>query len=284
MSYKPDEALLMAYLYGELQGEQKQKVEEYLANNAQAAAELESLQFVRKAFTHIEDKEVIAPPIVLESSNTRALWKTHYGRMILAIAASFTLLILVGKFTSMNIRFENQVLTIGFGQEKNTSLNQSAEQPSLSATDVQQMIDVSLEKNNLAWQANLAETQNQVDAVVRKNLVSYSNQQFDALVKKVSVASDEQIRQFALSLQADNARMIKDYLTLNSGDQRKYMEELLVDFAKYLEQQHRNDLQVMQARINTLEQNSNVFQYETEQILTSIISSVDNSSGLVTKN
>jgi hypothetical protein len=62
------------------------------------------------------------------------------------------------------------------------------------------------------------------------------------------------------------------------------MEELLIDFAKYMEQQHRNDLQVLQARLNSIEQNTDLFKHETEQILTSIISSVDNTNSLVTKN
>jgi hypothetical protein len=57
----------MAYLYDELQGEEKREVEEYLAGNPQARKELENLMWVRKAMATVGDKEVIAPPVVLES-------------------------------------------------------------------------------------------------------------------------------------------------------------------------------------------------------------------------
>jgi PHP family Zn ribbon phosphoesterase len=154
----------------------------------------------------------------------------------------------------------------------------------LTPDDVQQMINTSLAKNNEVLQTDWEETNQKLSQSIRTNLASTTTADFDELVRKASLASEDQIRQFALTLQADNARMIKDYLTLNSTDQRKYIEELLVDFAKYLEQQHRNDLQVLQARLNTIEQNTDVFKFETEQILTSLITSVDQSTSLATKN
>ena len=78
MSYKPDESALMAYLYGELQGDEKRSVEKYLAENPQAMTELQGMMDVRKILSVIEDKEVIAPPIVMEDSRQRFLWNTPY--------------------------------------------------------------------------------------------------------------------------------------------------------------------------------------------------------------
>lgn len=283
MNYRPDEALLISYLYGELQGEEKRQVERYLAEHPEALKEVESLAFVRKTLTNIPDKEVIAPPIVFDDHKNRYFWNTPFGRSLMGIAASLTLILLVGKLTGLNASYTDNTFTIRFGEPKELPVTETV-QPGLSAYAVQEMIDQSLTRNNDQLQAQWTETQKKLDQSIRTNLASRSDADFNKLVQRVSAASEDQIQQFALTLQAENASMIKDYLTLNSTDQRKYMEELLIDFAKYLEQQHRNDLQVLQARLNSIEQNTDLFKHETEQILTSIISSVDNTNSLVTKN
>jgi hypothetical protein len=282
MSYKPNESQWMAYLYGELEGEEKQRVEEYLAQHPEAKHELESLTFVRQALGQVKDKEVIAPPIVMDDNRTRFFWNTNYGRTLLGIAASLTLLLLIGKWTGFRVTYTDQALTLGFGEVKEYGKPEAM--PILTSNEVQEMINTSLMKNNEALLSDWEDTNQKLSESIRTNLASGKTPNFDELVRKASLASEEQVRQFALTLQADNARMIKDYLTLNSTDQRKYIEELLVDFAKYLEQQHRNDLQVLQARLNTIEQNTDVFKFETEQILTSLITSVDQSTSLATKN
>lgn len=285
MNFKPNEALLMAYLYGELQGDEKANVERYLQDHPDALRELEALREVRSIMAGIADKEVIVPPLVLDNQRSHYFWNTSFGKAMLGIAASITLIMLAGKFTGLNISVTNNALTIGFGsRNENADLEKATVIPTLTSNDVQQMINQSLSQQNEAWTDQWSAAQHKLDESIRRTIASRSDEQLNKLMHQVSEASDEQIRQFALTLQADNARMIKDYLTLNSTDQRKYIEELLVDFARYLEQQNRNDLQVLQARLNSIEQNTDLFKYETEQILTSIISSVDNSKSFTTKN
>jgi hypothetical protein len=58
----------------------------------------------------------------------------------------------------------------------------------------------------------------------------------------------------------------------------------LVDFSKYLQQQRTDDLQLVQSRLNNLEQNTDMFKQETEQILSSIITSVGSNSTPGTTN
>ena len=64
---------------------------------------------------------------------------------------------------------------------------------------------------------------------------------------------------------------MKDYFQLTSTEQKKYMENFLVDFAKYWQQQRNNDLQLIQTRMSSLEQDTDLFRQETEQIFSSII-------------
>jgi hypothetical protein len=78
-------------------------------------------------------------------------------------------------------------------------------------------------------------------------------------------------------------KLVKDYFTLTSGEQKQYIEGLLVDFAKYLQQQRSDDLRLVQMRLNSIEQNNTVFKQETEQILSSIITTVGNPVPVETK-
>ena len=60
---KPDEAMLIAYCYGEIDDADRSMVEAYLAEHPEELRRLESWGFVRKAMSRLEDEEVIAPII-----------------------------------------------------------------------------------------------------------------------------------------------------------------------------------------------------------------------------
>jgi hypothetical protein len=146
---------------------------------------------------------------------------------------------------------------------------------SLTAMQVQEMINSSLATNNESLQTSFELSQQKLDASIRKSLVSNSGN-MDQLIREASTASQTQIREYVASIQTENIKMVKDYFQLTASDQKKYVEALLVDFAKYLEQQRNSDLQLVQTRLNSMEKNTNVFKQETEQILSSIITTVGN--------
>jgi hypothetical protein len=77
---------------------------------------------------------------------------------------------------------------------------------------------------------------------------------------------------------------VKNYFQLTSTEQKQYIENLLVDFAKYLQQQRKDDLQVVQTQLNSIQKNTDIFKQETEQILTSIITTVGSQETLGTRN
>ena len=113
---------------------------------------------------------------------------------------------------------------------------------------------------------------------------SASSTKIDNLLKESSAASQAQIREFVAGIQTENVKLVKNYFQLSSTEQKQYIEGLLVDFAKYLQQQRNDDLQVVQTQLKSLEQNTDIFKQETEQILTSIISTVGNNNSTGTKN
>jgi hypothetical protein len=269
MSYKPNEATWMAYLYGELESAERERLEHYLLNNASARQELESFKALQQMLRTVEDKEVIAPPLVLNDSRQRNLWDFPYAKTIVSIAASLVLLMIAGKFTNTTISTQNG-LHISFGGQP---LVESANlQPALTQARVQQMINASLATNNTGWDTRLEENKKTLTEALRKTAASTRNsEQVETLVQQVANASKEQVQGYVATLQNENMKMMREYLQLTTSEQKDYMETLLVDFSKYLQQQRNSDLQLLQTKITDVEQNSNLFKAETEQVLTSLI-------------
>ncbi len=282
MAYKASENDMMAYLYGELEGKEKEIMEQYLLENAEARIALEKLKQLRQLMANVKDKEVIAPPIFIGDNRERHFFRAPYFKTIASIAASLLVLMLVGKIFGLEIGYANRELRISFG-DKPEPAQVTAVKSTLTHDEVKQMINASLSENNAAFQANLNETQQKLNASIVNNLAK-SSAKIDNLLKESSAASQAQIREFVAGIQTENVKLVKNYFQLSSTEQKQYIEGLLVDFAKYLQQQRNDDLQVVQTQLKSLEQNTDIFKQETEQILTSIISTVGNNNSTGTKN
>jgi hypothetical protein len=269
MNYKPNESTLMAYLYGELDATESAKVREYLSQHPEEFEKLQQMTQVREMMSNILDKEVIAPSIIAESRQVH-FWQSGYFKTWMSIAASFVLILIAGRVLGPDISYSNGELRISFKEAKATSTTQTLN-GLLSANEVQGMIDSSLAKNNEFIQANLNESQKKVEQSLQTNLASNSAK-IDALMKVASQASQDQIKGFVAALQEENLKTMKDYLQLSAKDQNVYVEALLVDFSKYLQEQRKQDFQLFQTRMANIERNTDQFKQETEQILASIIS------------
>jgi len=133
------------------------------------------------------------------------------------------------------------------------------------------MIQSSLQQNNQALRADWDENRKSLEDNIRKNVLANSDH-IDRLVHKVSIGQQDEIRDFVSQLQSNNLKLIKDYLQLSNDSQKEYVQALLVDFSKFLQEQRQHDLQYVQTNMSTLQQNTEKFKRETEQILTSLIS------------
>jgi hypothetical protein len=283
MGYKMNESDFIAYLYGELEGSEKEVFEKYLADNPDARETLEKLKRVSQLMVNVDDKEVIAPPIFVGEHRRQYFWEAPYFRTVVGIAASLILVILVARFANLNVHYADRQLSIGFGTIPQQPKQDVVTLKSPTAIEVQAMINNALKENNQAIQSSWTETQQKLDASVRQNLAANSDK-IDQLVKASAAASQEQIRLYVAGLQAENLQMVKNYFQLTSTEQKQYIENLLVDFAKYLQQQRKDDLQVVQTQLNSIQKNTDIFKQETEQILTSIISTVGSQETLGTRN
>lgn len=289
MNYKPHEKDWMAYLYGEMDDTDRRRFDQYILDNPDAHQELQRFQNLRNILSDVEDKEVIAPPIVIggEPANSAGsrrplFWNTPYLRTVVSVAASLLLVILAGKLSDAHLQVSNHGLSLTFGavpRGPETETIASA----LSEEEVQQMINASLEKNNLRVEESLEETQRKLDASIRKTLAVNSGN-IQKLVSEASLASQQQISEYVETIRSENMQQVKDYFQLTSSEQKQYIENLLVDFAKYLQQQRNDDLRLVQTRMNSIEQDTDLFRQETEQILSSIMTTVGGPASGETKN
>jgi hypothetical protein len=263
MSYRPDESILISWLYGELDEAEKAKVEKYFQENPDELKKIQQLGGVKDIMSSVQDKEVIAPPLFMDRTYGQAgddakvvsFWRTNAFKTVVSIAASFLLLIVAAKLLNMDVSYSNSQLRISFG----TPTTQQIE-PSLTAMDVQRMIDESNSKNKEA-----------LDVAIKQSFES-NNTRINDLVRQASVASKADIQNFVSSMQRDNLTQVRDYLQLSAADQRKYIDNLVVDFSKYLQEQRNQDLNMFSTRFSKLEQHTDELKTETEQILASIIS------------
>lgn len=277
MSYKPDEKDWMAYLYGELEGAAKEKFDRYLTSDPDGAMELEKYQNIRKLLSEVDDKEIIAPPLVITdempvNSGRQYFWNTPHLRTIATVAASLLLVILAGKLTGTRISVSDHEFSMSFGE---VPVKEVAPVTGMTPDQVQQMINASLSENNDMITTSLEETRAKLESSVRNNL-ALSSGRLNDIVKEASTASQQQIRQYVDGIRTENMQQVKEYFQLTSTEQKQYIENLLVDFSKYLQQQRNDDLQLVQMRMNNLEQHTDMFRQETEQILSSILTTVNN--------
>lgn len=276
MNYKPDEGTLMAYLYGELDATETEKVEQYLQQHPQMREQLQQMNNVRKTLSSLNDVEVIAPPVFVDQEqHSIPFWKAGYFKITMGIAASFLFLLVAARLIGPEVTYSNGELRISF----NDAVKNPVVEQSLTANEVQQMINTSLVKNNETIALNWEESNKKIQESLQRNLTSNSAR-IDKLISVASQASQDQVRTFVSGLQEENLKLMQDYFKLSSKDQQVYVENLLVDFTKYLNEQRKQDLILFQARMNNIEKNTDQFKQETEQILASIIS---NPEGTVRK-
>ena len=276
MKYKPDEGTLISYLYGELDAAESKQVMEYLNEHPEELKHLQEMVELKSIIKNVEDKEVIAPPIFGDLPAEQVLfWRTAHFKTMMSIAASFVLILVAARLIGPEISYSNGELRISFkDDQKKVNTPVQSEQPSLSTEEVQTMINSSLNKNNEALVANWQDNQKKMNQAINNNLAS-NNKRLDELMNVASQASQDQMRTFVAGLQEENLKLMKDYLQLSSNDQKTYVEALLVDFSKYLQEQRKQDFQVFQTRMSSIEKNTDQFKQETEQILASIISNPD---------
>ena len=250
MSYKPNEATLMAYLYDELSDEERRRVESYLAENEQVRKELEELGDARCILSGLKDKEVEVPSFVFnEPSKVVVSTVNSHGffwKRSLAIAASVSFILLAGYLTQFRMSVDNGNFQMGFGDQ-----GFSDEVIELQIQEALARNGETIDDKIADWQANVLQNVNhRVDAIGQEKLEEYLEQ-----------------------LRLQNIQTMMGLMESSELSQKKYTEDLLREFALYLDVQRQNDMDVIQAGFENLANDTQWNQMRTNQILTNLIGS-----------
>lgn len=265
MNYKPEETTLISYLYGELSGEEQVKVEEYLSGNEEARRELEELKSTLSIVGQVKDREVEIPTftfdqsskIIVGGSSTSIFWKKS-----MAIAASIALILFVGYLTRFNASVVDGGFQLAFG-EQNEGYNQE---------QVESMIELAIARNNDNLNQKFADTEEGIKKYVADENRSFKDDIVSTVSNRpVSIDDFEQQKKEYLSF-------LKELIENSELAQRKYTDDVMTDFAIFLDIQRQNDLQVIQTRFDNLQDNADLNQLQTNQILANLMSSVEDSN------
>ena len=273
MNYKPGKDTLIAYLYGELSQEERAKVEGYLNENPAAQREVVEMQKTLKVLGKLPDIEVTPPTFVFDRDKVVVVEnkETVYSmlKVVVGIAASILIIMWAGYATNFRISYNNQTLSLGYG-EVVTPANQSGE-----LQNIDQLIEQAIDKNNqdvLARMENMNDHFNAQLASQRKERAST----ISTLLKRTQEVNDNVIQMYVSQIREENRQVIENLFTLSNAQQQRTMNDVLTDFSQYLENQRQNDLRLIQASFNGLKDNTETNLQETNQILASIITTVNN--------
>jgi len=277
MNYKPIHSILIAYLYGELDKEEKEKLEAYINSSPEAAKEPEELKDVRDLLGKLPDKEVINPFYSWRDANSfidkRFNRNNQWGflKPVMGIAASIILIMIVGVITNTRINFRNQGIVISFGNQlSQPALVSQSEVKNLVKSEVQNQVTKSKE----LFLEELQKIENNLDT----RFVSNGDHQLNSIKNVIDNQLDvkeERIQKLVRDLQRENLKILAEYLEQAGKQQEFYIQGILSDFTLYIENQREEDLRLIEVNLRLLKDNSDLQFQETGQILASIINTVN---------
>ena len=206
MNYKPNHSILIAYLYGELDKEEKEKVEAYINSSPEAAKELEELKDVRDLLGKLPDKEVINPFYSWRDANSlidkRLNRDNQWGflKPVIGIAASIILIMLVGVLTNTRINFRNQGIVISFG-------NQLTQPALVSQFEVQNLVKSEVRNQVTESKESFLEELQKIENNLDTKIVSTGDHQLNSIKNVIDNQLDvkeERIQELVRNLQKEN--------------------------------------------------------------------------------
>ena len=216
----------------------------------------------------IEDEEVIAPKLnnlssgkEKHSSIPNSMW------VILGVAASLSLIMVVGYLTQFQISYSNQGLRAGFGNKIDQPLEL------LTSNDVEQLIEAQLSQERQAWSENVQRIETNFKEQLEQNQAVQLTQ-MSRLAKANKVMPNEDIVAFVDQLKMENRAQLETFFDASAQEQEKYMKEVLNEFFKYLGEQRKEDMKFIQANLLEINSVTDERQQETDKILSSIITTV----------
>ncbi len=265
---------LIAYLYGEMSTEERLRFEKEMESDPELKNEFMELKQVRKGLSQLEDKEVMEP-FFLWGKNVANGRANPFNRKTLilfkpfiAIAASLTILLVVGYMTHFSISYQQDQLFIGFNRVQQT-------QPVdvLSAEEIRNLVRNEIDQNN----QHIFNTINDSEGKMETRFASLESSQ-QQLTSRTSAKGipEKDLREFYKQLQQANATLMENYLQNATVQQQEYFQTVMNQFTNYLQDQREEDMRIIRRNLVNLKENQDQQKQETQQILATLLSNVNN--------
>ncbi|WP_375578472.1 hypothetical protein ABWH96_15780 [Marivirga tractuosa] len=242
-------AKMMDYLYDELNPKERRAFEEELTQNPELKEELDAFQSGKEIMGNWKDEKISAPPFFNVHKNTEKN-NSHNGlKWFLSIAASLLILMVAAKFTGLEISNQNGAFRIAFENEIQPDKQVDKE-------EIQQMVNLALSNYEEKLDAERKED--------KQELESYLTQQ--------SQQNKKLINNYLTGLQESNVEMMQTYWKESNEQQQVYTEKLLTNFADYIQEQRKEDMDYLFAKMELMESDKDLFKIETGQMINSLAS------------
>ena len=266
---------LITYLYNEMSTEERQQFEIAMEKNPELKREFENLKEMRKGLAQIQDKEVMEP-FFLWGKQSSDSWANMFRRRnllmfkpFIAVAASLVIVLLIGYLTNFSITYQDQSLYIGFN-----NTNTKGVEATYSQEQVAQLVNEEIAKNNAYIFSKLTETENNIDTRFA-SLESKQNTQMTPSYAVSDVVTKKELDIFLSNVRSNNLKVLQTYLQSSSVQQQDYFQAVLTEFSDYMENQREEDLRLIRRSLITLQENQQAQKEETDQMLASILTTVN---------
>jgi hypothetical protein len=267
---------LITYLYDEMSTEERQQFEIAMENNPELKREFEELKEMRQGLAQIQDKEVMEPFFLWGKQGSDS-WASMFKRRnllmfkpFIAVAASFVIVLLIGYMTNFSITYQDQSLYIGFNKDKKigSETNYTSEQ-------VAQLVNEEIAKNNAYIFSKLTETENNMDTRFA-SLETSQKTQLTPTYAATDVVTQKELDIFLSNVRSNNLKVLQTYLQSSSVQQQEYFQAVLTEFSDFVENQREEDLRLIRRSMITLQENQQTQKEETDEMLASILTTVNN--------
>jgi len=269
MSFKPTNEQLIDFVYGNLSETERLQIEHAMVKDASIKEQVNAINESRSFLHNIEEQEVLEPEQFIweltKSQKTQSvIWP------ITAIAASLTLLLIVAYATQFRISYGS--FELAFGKKVQAEIPQN-----LTSVQVQEMINHSIESNNVSMVTQIEEVKSGFETqLAANNKLQLKDMKRIALDMKE--LPKEQVQVYLAQLSESNRVMINNFFAATAVEQKEYMNTILANFFEYVDTQRKDDYYVLQNNIKELEYKNVLKTKETDQILSSILTTVNGGS------
>jgi len=266
-----DKSVLISYLYGEIDPKEKVELESALEKDANLRKEMNELREAREIIGMLDDKEVIVPELDIREPRG-GVSKPFPVRTILAVAASITLIFIIGYVTGLSFRVSKGEIAISWNHETsgNNELLTREEMDRIIDNKVRELQSRTNKDLDNRFQGFINEIDTKFTSLQEKN-----SKEINRLVNQKTQDYHEQLEVIATNLRDQNLKSIADFIDVANQQQKDDVRKMLVDFSSYLNQQRIEDLTTIDNTLKSLKENSDSKFQETGVILASLINTVN---------